>query len=116
MASFPTLYSSTIALYPVTRTAHRGVQVLEFTNFTEQRWKNGAPLEAFTLQFSDMPLADMLTLRAFFDARKGGFDSTWDLTLGGVTYSNMVFESDSFDSVERFGGYSVTLTAKQVKA
>lgn len=117
MASFPAIYSGSISLYPLTRTTHRATTVQEFTDFTEQRWKCGPTLEAFELVFEGVRLADMLTIRTFFDGRKGGFDATWDITLAGVTYSHMVFDGDVFETTETAGGlYSFKLPCKQVRA
>lgn len=114
MASFPAIFSGSVALYPLQRSTRLATKVLEFTNFTEQRWRTGNRLESFTLSFSEIVLADMLTLRTFFDARKGGFDTTWDITIGGTTYPSMMFIDDTFEATEGAGSYSVQLRVRQV--
>jgi hypothetical protein len=117
MASFPQLFSGSAALYPVQRSTRRATRVLEFNDFSERRWKNGPTLEAFVLALNDVSLADMLSLRSFFDDRKGGFDATWDITLAGMTYSNMAFAIDTFEAQERAANlFSISLPIRQVKA
>lgn len=116
MSSFPAIYSGSVALYPLTETYRRPVTVLQYNNATEQRWRTGKALRAFSLDFTDVSKTDMLTIRSFFDTMKGGFDHTWDISIGGTVYSNMTFENDEMAAQERPGGaYSFSLPCRQVK-
>src|SRR5687768_8308563 len=96
MASFPALFSGSAALYPLTEESRIPAGILQFTDFTEQRFVRGANLARFVLVFDGIRKEDRDAIEDFFGDRKGGFDATWDLTLGGVTYQNMCFESDDF--------------------
>lgn len=116
MATFPTLLSGHASVrYPLTESTRIGVQVLEFTDFSEQRWRTGATLTAFTLSFGDLRWDDVATLRAFFDARKGSFEP-FELTIAGDTYQHVVFVNDTFEASENGGAWSVELPVRQIKA
>ena len=116
MASFPTFSFGAVSLWPVTETTRRATAALQFTDFTEQRWKRGPTLKAFVLVLEDMQYADIATARSFFDARKGGFDATWDLTIGGTTYQNMCFVEDSLvDHMTHGGLRAASIQVRQVR-
>ena len=95
MASFPTLSSGAVALYPLKHVARYPVRVIEFNDDSTQRWKQGAALNEFELVFADLSATDRDTLQTFFDSVKGAYDSTWDITIGGTLYDNMAFEDDA---------------------
>jgi len=117
MASFPTPFAGSVALYPVTTVSRRPVAILQFSDFTEQRWKRCVPLARFRLDLQQITYTELSAIRTFFDSVKGGFDSTWDITLNGVTYTNMTFETDTLESREIDQGiYSLTLPCRQIAA
>ena len=116
MASFPTLASGAVALYPVSRDTAYPVKTVRFLDDTEQRWKQGAALERFTLAYTDLSAADRDTLQTFFDSVKGTYDSTWDITIGGDTYSYCCFEDDAPQWQERTAeSWDVTFKIRQVR-
>jgi hypothetical protein len=83
---------------------------------SEVRWQSSAPLQRFRLVYSDISSADLTTLQSWFDSVKGGFDSTWDFTLGGVTYSYCALSEDAFRIQEVNPElFNLTLAFGQVK-
>ena len=116
MASFPALFSGVVTLYPVTQGERRPVGILQFSDFTEQRFRKSAPLARFVLTLEDLKEADRITIETFFDSVRGGFDSTWDITLDGATYSHMAFETDTMEQKQVAGNlWSVSLPCRQVR-
>lgn len=98
--SFPALFSGQVALFPLEESTRIPVEVLEYTDFTEQRWPECAPLRRFVIHCEGIKKADRDSIQSFIDTQKGGFDKTWDITVAGNLYSNMMFLSDEFHPVE----------------
>lgn len=116
MASFPNLSSGKPAMYPAMFAQEHRVVVNTFADGTEQRWRRRAPLSRWTLTYTDISAVDVATLWAFFNACKGAFDSTWDVTISGITYSYCCFDTDEFAVTEsKPGRYNVTLVIRQVR-
>lgn len=115
MASFPALYSGIVSLYPLSHTRRQPVTVLQFSDFSEQRWKRSAPLSAFTLTVENLSATDKATVVSFFESTKGGFDSTWDITVSGATYSYMVFDADALTCTENEDGWTITAPCHQTR-
>src|SRR5262245_3079863 len=111
-ASFPT---SLPLRTPLTRTLSVPTRLVEMLDGSEQRWCAGDPLNSFALEFQNVSAAEVTALRTFVDTIKGAFDSTWDLTIAGVTYPNMALEHDDLPVVE--GGqperFSLSLKMRQ---
>lgn len=114
MASYPTLASGNVALYPVTREVMFPVQVHRALDDSEQRWQRSAPLNKFRLEYSDLSSADLATIQTFFDSIKGGYDSTWDIALAGVTYSYCCLTHDDLSPSED-DNWKLIVDLKQVK-
>jgi hypothetical protein len=116
MASFPTLASGAAVLLPLTQTLHSPVRILQFGDFSTQRFRLSATLRRFQLQLDGLSYADYVSVRDFFEARKGAFDSTWDLTVSGTTYSYLAFESDELAAVENSDSqFTMTIPIRQVR-
>jgi hypothetical protein len=116
MASFPTLFAGSAALYPVTNAQRYPVTVLQFTDRTEQRWAESAPVRRFVLQLDGMTAAERTSIVSFYETMKGGFDSTWDLTLAGTLYSYLCFADEPLVAVEGVDRtWSITLAIQQVR-
>ena len=116
MANFPTPFNGSAALYPITAINRRPVGIIQFSDLSEQRWKRCGPTKAFILRFTQITWAEANTILTFFDSMKGGFDSTWSITLGGTTYNYMVFDSDVYDLQETERGiYRLELSCRQVR-
>jgi len=115
-ATFPSISIGSVCLYPVARTISVPTRVLQFCDGKEQRFRTGPILNGWSLTFSDIVWADVLTLRTFHATCKGGFDHTWTFPFSGVSYTNCAFEHDDFTAVENSQGrYSVTLKFRQVQ-
>lgn len=117
--TLPTILGGVQALYPVTRT----VSFLTFIGMnldgSEQRCKQRPALARFELPYVGIPKSDRDAMATFFDAQKGLYDSTWSLTLGSTTYSNLALEDDVFQSTERLDApmlYDFTIRARQVQS
>ncbi len=116
MASFPALFSGSVSLYPLTRGRRMPVAIQEWSDFSEQRWRRSAELARIQLTFDDVATADKEAIVTFFEERKGSFDATWDITVGGSTYSYMAFDSDELTCPESTPGlWSLQLTAVQTR-
>lgn len=116
MASFPALTSGKVTMYPAVREKVYGTQVARFVNDQEQRWTSNVALSGLTLQFTNISGYDLGAIREFWRSMRGRFDSTWDITFNGTTYSFMAFDSDKFSVVEtKPERYSLSLKCKQVR-
>ena len=116
MASFPTLSFGTVALYPLTEVSEYRTSIMPHVDGSEQRWRQRAPLASFVLQLDRISQADKNTVQAFFDTTKGGFDSTWDITIGGTLYSYMTFEDSGLDVTESEPmRYSMSIRIRQTR-
>jgi len=115
-ASFPALKSGVVAKYPVVRDVRLETGVVRFEDDTEQRWVRARARNSFRLQFSRLSEEDVATIEAFFRSCKGKFDTTWDITIGGTTYSHCTFEDDTFAVTETSEGlFTVALNIRQVR-
>lgn len=116
MANFPTVFGGAVTLYPLTVTNRRPVAVIQFADLSEQRWKRCAGTKAFRLRFSQINWSEANQILTFFDSVKGGFDSTWSITINGTTYNNMVFDGDTYELKETERGiYTIELACHQIK-
>jgi hypothetical protein len=89
-------------------------KVITFLDGKEQRWVDGDPLNDWDLTLSDISAVDVATLRDFFLAVKGAFDSTWTFPFLGTSYTSMAFDQDKFEASETARTrYSVKLKLKQ---
>ena len=114
MPSFPEIRSGSAALYPMRRARIHGTTVIRFVDDTEQRWRSSPPMMQFVLEYRDINGYDLSRLLEFFRTVKGRFDTTWDITVGGVTYHHMMFDGDAFEVVEsKPDRYTVRLTCRQ---
>jgi len=116
MASFPNLKSGSPALHPASLGRVTATRLTKFEDGSEQRWAAAENRFRWVLTYRGLDGYDLSILRAFFTSMKGRFDSTWDITVSGVLYENMAFESDSFRVTETQDGlHDVTLAAVQEK-
>lgn len=117
MASYPTLASGSVALYPLSQTTRLRSPVHRSLDDSEQRWMKAVPLLDFVLEYRDLSDADRQTIQTFFDSTKGGFDSTWDITLGSTTYSYCAFAVDELEprETDKAETWNFTVRVKQVK-
>jgi len=116
--TLPLVRVSAQALYPVTRRVEFLTDVAIATDFTEQRSKARPPLTRFVFPYTQINATDLATMRSFLESQKGPFDTSWSVTLGATTYSNLVLEDDAFSATEAASTqttYSFTLRARQVK-
>ncbi len=111
----PATFPTTVALrYPVTQTVAIPVDVAEFLDGTEQRWRTADGLQGFELTFPDVPLADLADLRTFWNTVKGRFDSGFSFTFQGTSYADLGLEADDFTEVEaKAEKTSVTVKMRQ---
>ena len=113
MASFPTLSTGSVALFPLGQEDSQPVRIARFVDGSEQRWVAGKILRAFTLTLDGVSYADAEEVSAFFAARSGAFVE-WDITIGGVFYDHMRFESSSLTMTNSTTGfYSLSCRARQ---
>ena len=116
MADFPTPFDGVAALYPVTAAKRYPVAVLQFTDFTEQRYRQSAGVSRFTLQLDQITKAEKDEIVEFFSDSKGSFDATWSLVLGADTYDYMAFAEDKLTATEQSNGiWSMTINVIQTR-
>jgi hypothetical protein len=114
MSAFPTLSFGAVAMYSTTHGARFGTEVAQFVNDSEQRWVGRPQLEEMELVLTDLSGYDQAAVMAFFRSVKGSFDSTWSITLAGITYNSCVFLSDEIMWTEtRPLFFSTTLKLRQ---
>lgn len=114
MASFPTPFDGIVTLYPLTEIDRRPTAILQFSDFSEQRWRRCSGLARFLLTLERITYSEASAIKTFFDSVKGGFDNTWDIAIGGTTFHNMAFETDIFELRESERGiYSLRLPCRQ---
>jgi hypothetical protein len=87
-------------MYPVEIGYTSPARVLEFGDGTEQRFRMRPKAARFRLSLDGISAADVSTVRTFFEACKGRFDTTWSLTIGGTTWTGLGFMSDEFQATE----------------
>lgn len=105
MATFPTLSFGQVCQYPVTKTLVIPSDVARWSNDTERRYATGGSYYEWELSYDKLSSADMNALATFFNARKGGLDTTWDFPFDGTTYHNCYFLQDSFQVTNRTSIY-----------
>lgn len=116
MASFPTLTTGAAVLHPLQQAIHAPARVLEFGDYTTQRFPLSAPLRRMTLQLDGISYTDYVSVRNFFEARNGAFEATWDITVSGSTYSYMAFDADELAAVENTDRqFSISIPVRQVR-
>jgi len=116
MASFPTPFGGVAALYPVVIAKRYPVAILQFTDGTEQRYRQAAAVHRLTLRLDQITGTEKTAIVDFFNTCKGSFDATWDITLAGVTYSYMQFASDDLAATENEDRtWSVTVEILQTR-
>jgi hypothetical protein len=74
-------------------------RVNQFVDFSEQRWVVRQPLAEFVFKYRDVSRADVATLKEFFEAQLGAYD-TFTVEFDGIEYKDMVFDQDNFSPVE----------------
>lgn len=114
--AFPTPFGGVSALYPLTQAKRYPVAVLKFSDGTEQRYRQAAGLNSFTLELAEITATEKDAIVDFFETCKGSFDATWDLVLAGTTYSYMAFADDKIDATESTAGvWSMSIRLVQTR-
>lgn len=116
MASFPALFGGAVAMFPVTRSVRIPVVIHQFSDFTEHRWKQSAETARFVLTLDGITQAAKESIVAFYVVTKGSLDATWDITLAGVLYEYMAFESDELTCTQSQDGlWSLSIPVVQTR-
>lgn len=116
MADFPQLFGGQAALYPLQTEKRFDVTVLQFSDFTEQRFVRSAGLNRFSLRLAGMSTAEKQDILDFFETTKGSYDATWTLTIAGTDYDYMAFAADQMSCVEgEDGTWSIACEVVQTR-
>ena len=97
--SFPTLHTSAIAQYPVTRNVCFQNQALRFVDGSQQRYRDSSgPLHRWVIQLDQLDENEMAALEQFFSENQGyygnfAFTDPWD----GAEYPTCSFASDELE-------------------
>lgn len=100
--SFPTLSGGSVAKYPLNRSRIRRGMVYTFTDFSEQRFAKGSPLDEFELTYNRIRTSDKELLRAFWIARRGSLDTTWEFTITDETGTTTTYRHMQFTPGQQF--------------
>ena len=115
--TFPNLASGQTAMYPAQRAIALKCRTHRFVDDSEQRYAVAVPLNSWVLEYNSLKIADVNTLRAFFETQKGEFDKTWVFPFDGASFTAMTFEQDDFGYTEeatRPGYFNLQLRCRQV--
>ena len=116
MNSFPKLKSGAIMQWPAARGIHFSTEVLEFSDGSEQRFRNFSNLiRRWIVQLHDLDEEDLTTMEAFYAQGQFGtfsFTDPWD----GKVYSECQFDQHEMSAEYRsvLGG-SAKLIIREVK-
>lgn len=97
---FPTLKRGNTVFYPLRDTQSFSTGLAKFLDDSEQRWRKRRMLRRFVLTCTDINAYDVSLILNFFRSQAGRFDSTWSLSIGGNTYHNLAFDTDTFQMIE----------------
>lgn len=114
--SFPALASGDVLMYPATRMIGPKVKQLAFANGFVKRWVNAPLINSWRCDWTGLTNTDATTLETFWTTQKGAYDTSWDITIDGVTYAKCAFDDDVFTRIEtpdRPGRWSVSLAFSQ---
>lgn len=92
--SFPTLSFGATAMYPLTLRVSCITRVLKAANSTEQRFAVRPAMATLEVSLVNASATDKASVDSFFDTQKGAFDSSWDITVDGKTYTSARFMDD----------------------
>lgn len=117
MATLPLVKGTAQVLYPFTRRVRFQTGIYVSANGSEQRCPGrGVPLFEFVLNYSNLSLSDRNAINTFFTGRPGAFDTTWQMTVLGVTYQHLKFTDDVIRWKESSPNlYSSTINVRQVQ-
>jgi hypothetical protein len=101
MTQFPTLRTGAVTMTPATLGTGFATRVMRFCNEAEQRWAARGQYAVFVLTLTNISGFDLSNVRDFFRVVKGRFDPTRSLTINGITYSNMILDSDDLVVTEQ---------------
>lgn len=114
--TFPTLSTGSVCMYPTSRSVSAACRILTTESGLEQRFRTAPFLSSWELQFNRLSLADLDSIRAFFETQKGAFDSTWVFPFDGTNYSYLCFDSDELIWQEnRLNRFDVSVKIRQTK-
>lgn len=94
MATFPVIRGGSTVLYPLTDAQGPQAAVQRFIGGQEQRWQSFRSRKRFRLEYRNLTGYEASEIADFYRQVKGAFDSTNEITIGGVTYQNMAVASD----------------------
>ena len=119
MPAFPITRGTSQALYPFTQTITFLTEVCSFVDGSQQRFvrRKGGAIVKFEFPYSKFSQAQKDTIKTAVIAAKGQQSTSFTVTLGGVTYTNLSLESDIFTATERVPTqYSMPITLKGITA
>lgn len=113
--ALPVIRGTSAALYPFTQTYSFLTLVGEMQNSYQQRSIKRFGLVKFEIPYPALTQAQKNTVKDAVRTAKGQFATTLTLTLGGITYTNLSLDSDTFEAVESITTqYSAPLKLSQV--
>lgn len=115
--SFPALASGDVLMYPATRSIGPKVKALTMANGFVKRWVAAPLINSWRCDWTGLSNADATTIETFWATQKGAADTSWDITIDGVTYAKCAFDDDTFtreENADRPGRWSVSLAFSQI--
>lgn len=114
--SYPTLASGDVLMYPAQRNVGPKVKSIFFANGFTKRWVAAPIINSWRCDYTGLSNGDASALETFFVTQKGAFDTSWDITIDGVTFAKCAFDDDSFvrtETPDRPNRWSVSLSFTQ---
>ncbi|GAC1674224.1 MAG: hypothetical protein NVS9B2_23490 [Steroidobacteraceae bacterium] len=103
-------------LYPFVKRITFDTAIIMNSNATEQRWRRRMPLYEFEWTYNTLSKLDQTAIVAFFNARRGLYDTTWSYTLGTTTFNDLTFLTDAIEGLQgSTATYNLRITARQVR-
>lgn len=112
---FPEVIGGEISLWPVQRTMRRPVYVCQFSDGTEQRWRDAPALVEFSLTLEHLDSDALQEIGTFFDQVQGSRNE-FEIVIGGQTFEHMILMDDSLVQTLTASGWAVQARCRQRRA
>lgn len=116
MATFPIMRSGKIAMNGTAQARGFSVNIVQFENGSEQRFKTRRQFFECDIVFRNINGYDHGQVMDFFNSAKGRKDDTWSITIEGVTWDYMTFLQDEIEWTDNgHEGFSGSIKCQQVR-
>jgi hypothetical protein len=100
MASLPIVRGASAAIYPFIMTISFLTEISQWQNGAQQRQIKSPGLVKFEIPYTGMSQTQKNTVKGAMASAKGRSSTNLQLTLGGITYTNLCLDSDEWIATE----------------